>query len=168
MHWNFFFTLGLLPLCGAIAERFRERLTFRSMALLVTFAHQALLVFTPLQAYTLNAQRTNVLAANKEGVVSFAGYLAIYLLGFDTGVYTLPINPDFAYRKVAKGKDQEAYAIKPKVGKLMNLLFSYASVWSAALAVIIFLLPDSFKVSRRLVGWHTFRSFLGQEADYSG
>lgn len=168
MHWNFFFTLGLLPLCGAIAERFWERLTFRSMALLVTFAHQALLVFTPLQAYTLNAQRTNVLAANKEGVVSFAGYLAIYLLGFDTGVYTLPINPDFAYRKVAKGKDQEAHAIKPKVGKLMNLLFSYASVWSAALAVIIFLLPDSFKVSRRLVGWHTFRSFLGQEADYSG
>ena len=129
------------------------------MALLVTFAHQALLVFTPLQAYTLDARRPNILAANKEGIVSFAGYLAIYLLGFDTGVYTLPINPDFAYRKMTKGKDLEEHAVKPKVGKLMNLLFSYAFVWSAALAVTAFLLPDSFMVSRRLVGWRAYRSF---------
>lgn len=43
------------------------------MALVVTAMHQLLLVTTPLQDYTLNDERPNMLAQNKEGLVSFTG-----------------------------------------------------------------------------------------------
>jgi phosphatidylinositol glycan class W len=101
---------------------------------------------TPLQAYTLNDKRPNILAQNKEGLVSFIGYLAIYLLGADTGLYTLPPDPYFAYRPLKK-----ASSLKPKLGKLMNVLFSYAIVWWALFGIVHMYFPESFAVSRRLV-----------------
>lgn len=73
VHWNFFFTLALLPIFGAIGERWSSRIGFKYMALLVTVLHQLCLVATPMQDYTLNDDRPNLLAQNKEGLVSFTG-----------------------------------------------------------------------------------------------
>ena len=79
--------------------------------------HQLLLSYTSLQTWTLNAERTNLVSQNKEGLVSFpgpspsllfsllpplltslprtAGYLAIHLLGLASGLYILPPDPYF-------------------------------------------------------------------------
>lgn len=73
VHWNFFFTLALLPIFGALAERLSGRISFKYMALVVTALHQILLGATSLQAYTFNGHRPNLVAQNKEGLVSFAG-----------------------------------------------------------------------------------------------
>ena len=73
VHWNFFFTLALLPVFGAVAERWTDKISFKYMALIVTAIHQVLLTATPLQEYTLNDRRPNLLAQNKEGLVSFVG-----------------------------------------------------------------------------------------------
>lgn len=169
VHWNFFFTLTLLPIPGALAERWSHKLSFRNMALIITAIHQLLLVVTPLQDYTLNDKRPNLLAMNKEGLVSFtgascllytnafpcvpmtrrsgsAGYLAIYLLGYDTGLYVLPPDPYYIHRK-----DKQEGLQKSKDGKRLNVLFSYSVIWWLAFGVIHLYLPQHYEVSRRLV-----------------
>lgn len=73
VHWNFFFTLALLPIFGAVGEHFAAKVSFKYIALAVTAIHQLVLVSTPLQGYTLNNLRPNLMAQNKEGLVSFAG-----------------------------------------------------------------------------------------------
>ncbi|KAK9894640.1 GWT1-domain-containing protein [Cystobasidium minutum MCA 4210] len=145
VHWNFFFTLSLLPIFGGIAERWSRKISFKYMALIVTAAHQLLLVATPLQQYTLNDRRPNLLAQNKEGLVSFAGYLAIYLLGYDTGLYVLPPDPYYIHRR-----DKHDIHEKPNLGKLLNVLFSYSVIWWGMFGVIHLVLPAQFQVSRRL------------------
>lgn len=166
VHWNFFFTLALLPVFGALAERWSDIISFKYMALFVTTLHQLLLISTPLQTYTLNGQRPNLFAQNKEGLVSFAGecsrrlysqssdltdqtysgYLAIYLLGYDTGLYVLPPDPYFIRRR-----DKHDLHENPNLGKLMNVLFSYAVLWWGLFGMIHLLMPEQYKVSRRLV-----------------
>ena len=148
IHWNFFFTLGLLPLCGVLAERLWSKLSFQYMAHIVTILHQVLLLATPLQAFVLHGHRSNLLAMNKEGLASFPGYLAIYLLGFDTGVYVLPPDPYFAYRKPEKKA-----LLETKIGKLLGVLFSYAAVWWTVFGGLHFFAPRSMTVSRRVVNF---------------
>lgn len=43
-----------------------------------------------LAAWIITAPRVNVISQNKEGILSFIGYLAIFLLGRATGYYLLP------------------------------------------------------------------------------
>ncbi|RMD42252.1 hypothetical protein DV735_g2870, partial [Chaetothyriales sp. CBS 134920] len=80
VHWNFFFTLGLLPPFVELAD-----------ALLV-------LDKTGLLAYILISPRgpdSDLLAKNREGVFSFIGYLAIFLSGRGTGSVVHPrLQPD--------------------------------------------------------------------------
>ncbi|GAA5990615.1 hypothetical protein JCM10908_003156 [Rhodotorula pacifica] len=114
VHWNFFFTLALLPVLGAGIERYffarataieldpaadegprATRLDMHAVGLGVGVAHQILLSLTTLQRWALTAERTSLLSQNKEGLVSLPGYLSIYLLGLATGLYTLPPSPTF-------------------------------------------------------------------------
>lgn len=95
MHWNFFFTMGLLPVFGAAFERLSPKVDFHAMALTVTSGalhmrssdtvcgqnadtyflavHQILLSRTSLQDWTLGAARTTLVSQNKEGLVSLPG-----------------------------------------------------------------------------------------------
>ncbi|CAD6573310.1 MAG: Glucosaminyl phosphatidylinositol (GlcN-PI) nositol acylation protein [Cyphobasidiales sp. Tagirdzhanova-0007] len=97
------------------------------------------------QTFTIADHRPNLLAQNKEGLVSFAGYLAIYLFGLDTGLYSLPPDPYFAYRSA-----NTKTALKPKTGKLMSVIFSYATVWWTVFGVIHLYMPGEWAVSRRV------------------
>jgi phosphatidylinositol glycan class W len=93
VHWNFFFTLALLPPFVALFQTFFAMIpSYTVLALLLGSAYQASLEFTPLKAYILTAQRTDLLSKNREGIFSFIGYLAIYLAGQATGLYILPRN----------------------------------------------------------------------------
>ncbi|BGP53548.1 hypothetical protein JCM8202_001502 [Rhodotorula sphaerocarpa] len=109
VHWNFFFTLALLPVLGAGLERVffaraiaiedgetrPVKLNMHAIGLGVAVGHQVLLSLTPLQRWALTAERTSLLSQNKEGLVSLPGYLAVYLLGLATGLYTFPPSPTF-------------------------------------------------------------------------
>lgn len=53
-----------------------------------------------MQNWVLHAPRLTVLSANKEGIISLPGYIALFLLGIDTGLYILPSHPFWAYRSV--------------------------------------------------------------------
>ncbi|GAA5887864.1 hypothetical protein JCM16303_007363 [Sporobolomyces ruberrimus] len=141
VHWNFFFTMALIPVFGTALERLANRFDMHWIGLIVTVVHQALLSATSLQEWTLEADRSNVISQNKEGIVSFPGYLAIHLLGVASGLYILPPDPYFFSVRsrqvpenvpkevIRKIEEKRSKVWKEKPGKLANLLGSYAVVW---------------------------------------
>lgn len=92
VHWNFFMTLGLLPPLMALLQPFARlvRLPMLVLGLLVAFAHEIVLKNTGLMEWALSAPRTDILSTNKEGVTSFWGFLAIFMIGQSVGYYVLP------------------------------------------------------------------------------
>lgn len=142
VHWNFFFTLGLLPpFTAAFQSALAIVPSYAALSVLLGVTYQVLLESTSLKAYVLTAPRTNLLAANREGVFSFLGYLAIFLAGQDTGMYILPrhINP-------RSGADPATQ----RTTLLMTM-----GVWSAVWSGLYFLNTsrtwgDGLSVSRRL------------------
>ncbi len=120
VHWNFFFTLGLLPpFVAAFQEALRFVPSYAALALLVGGLYQVLLENTELTAYILTAPRTDLISMNREGIFSFIGYLAIFLAGQDLGMFVIPrnINP----RSNAKAGTQRNTL-------LMTMAF-WAAVW---------------------------------------
>eukprot|EP00754_Rhynchopus_humris_P038840 Rhum_TRINITY_DN21449_c0_g1::Rhum_TRINITY_DN21449_c0_g1_i1::g.174072::m.174072/K05283/PIGW; phosphatidylinositol glycan, class W len=78
VHWNFFFTLALLPV---VYYPFRRVPPVASL-LLVLGAHQAWLLRGGGTAYVLSdAPRVGYLEMNKEGVASLPGYTALFVAG---------------------------------------------------------------------------------------
>lgn len=97
VHWNFFFTLGFLPPLLALLQSvptagLNPTWIYTLLSLSVGLSYQIVLESTPLQSFVLIGDRTayGLLSANKEGISSFAGYLAIFLAGIATGTYVLP------------------------------------------------------------------------------
>jgi phosphatidylinositol glycan class W len=89
----------------------------------------------------------------------FAGYLAIFFFGIDTGLYVLPPDPYFAFRDWTKGGKTP---FKPKLGKLATVLASYTALWWSAYAVSHY---TGLEVSRRLVRLGKPGSALADDLD---
>mgnify|MGYP003816181013 CR=1 FL=1 len=93
VHWNFFFTLGLLPPFVALLQSALKYVpSYAGLAVLLGVLYQVVLESTGLKAYILISSRTNLLSMNREGIFSFWGYLAIFLAGQDVGMLVLPRN----------------------------------------------------------------------------
>ena len=96
VHWNFFFTLGLLPpfvaLLQSLAVGKNLVLIYTGLSLLVALSYQTVLHSTELEEFILVGDRHTygLIGLNKEGISSFVGYLSIYLAGMGTGSYILP------------------------------------------------------------------------------
>lgn len=116
VHWNFFLTLAVLPLLKTVVEGAR-RLTggrWSTWGFIIATTHQILLTWTDLQRWVLgDTPRTaGLVSANREGISSLPGYLAILLLSIDLGMYILPEHDPYrAFRKAkitGRDSDQEA------------------------------------------------------------
>ncbi|PWN51397.1 GWT1-domain-containing protein [Violaceomyces palustris] len=124
VHWNFFITLGLLPLLGTLCRPFSRLARYSVIGLLVSCCHQVVLASTRLEGWAIHdGERHGIAEQNKEGLVSMPGYLAIFLLGLDLGHYVLPQDPYLAYRKPSLSRR------KAKTGKLAMILASYSVIW---------------------------------------
>ncbi|EGG03834.1 uncharacterized protein MELLADRAFT_89891 [Melampsora larici-populina 98AG31] len=122
VHWNFFFTLAILPMVGVAAHRLMaiSRLGFASLGLLLGIFHQLMLSYAGVENYVLSdAPRHGLISANREGISSLAGYGVIYLLGLDSGCYVLPPHPDY----LKKGRTET------RAGKRATVLASWGIVW---------------------------------------
>ena len=93
VHWNFFFTLALLPPFTAFFQPLPNLLRCYVLPNLIVTIYQQLLDHTRLKAYILTAPRTDLLSQNREGIFSFWGYLSIYLAGQAVGLDVLPRGP---------------------------------------------------------------------------
>ncbi|KAI9759305.1 MAG: Glucosaminyl phosphatidylinositol (GlcN-PI) nositol acylation protein [Chaenotheca gracillima] len=99
VHWNFFFTLGFLPPFAAVLHSVSSLIpSYALLSLLVGGGYQCVLSFHPtLQPYILLAPRnTGLFSQNREGILSFFGYLSIFLGGLSTGLYVLPSSQTIA------------------------------------------------------------------------
>ncbi|CAE6400141.1 unnamed protein product [Rhizoctonia solani] len=110
VHWNFFITLALLPPLSILFHPLIVYLPLSLLGLFLTLAHQVVLANTSLQDWALGNNRTNLFDQNKEGIVSFIGYLSIHLLGMAIGTLILPPSPSHFRRAVSEiaSKDNSA------------------------------------------------------------
>ena len=91
VHWNFFFTLGLLPPFMALCQSvFKYIPSYAGLAIIIGAIYQTALETTDLKTLILAAPRTNLFLKNREGIFSFFGYLAIFLAGESAGMFLLP------------------------------------------------------------------------------
>ncbi|EJD01801.1 GWT1-domain-containing protein [Fomitiporia mediterranea MF3/22] len=170
-HWNFFFTMALLPVLEVLLHPVIILLPISLLGFLVALSHQLTLSLTPLQNFALHASRTNLISGNKEGLVSLTGYLAIHLLGLSVGTLLLPPSPsEFRQQqhklrlqlrgstspvspsKASQRKDETKERTKTwkrQDDKTVLELFSYALLWWTVLGVC-YLTDIGGGVSRRL------------------
>lgn len=144
VHWNFFFTLALLPPFGILTEKLSslKPWTIAIFALLIGSVYEVVLETTNLKAYILTAPRIDLLSKNREGVFSFVGYLAIFLAGQAIGLQVIP-------RHSRSGS--ASLSLPAERARLLMHLLLWSALWSLAFTV-----STSYKyglglqVSRRL------------------
>ncbi|KAI6783333.1 GPI-anchored wall transfer protein-like protein [Emericellopsis cladophorae] len=143
VHWNFFFTLGLLPPFVAAAQAALAYVpSYAALALVTVGMYQMALETTGLKAYILTAPRVDLISQNREGIFGFLGYLAIFLAGQDLGMFVIPrkLNPR---SNAAPGAERNT---------LLLTMGVWASIWCG-----LYALSTSYSyglglvVSRRLV-----------------
>lgn len=98
VHWNFFFTLGLLPILFAISQPvLRYTPSYGLLAFILAICYE-LLLFLPqgMKAYIILSERKpgDWMSQNREGVFSLFGYFCIFLAGIGIGHGILPRDPD--------------------------------------------------------------------------
>ncbi|KAL8947643.1 MAG: hypothetical protein Q9222_006100 [Ikaeria aurantiellina] len=142
VHWNFFFTLALLPPFAALVQTLPQWMSsVHVIALLTSCVYQAALELTSLTGYVLTAPRHDLFSQNREGLVSFFGYFSIFLVGQAIGLDILPRNTSLSSELIS-GRQSER--------RLLTRLL----LWATWFSVLLFLATSynalGFRVSRRL------------------
>lgn len=91
VHWNFFMTLGLLPIVLAVLDPLFRAVPRCGVALLVAVCYEFALSYLGLSTFVLDESNRawNIVTLNKEGVCSFFGYLSIFIFGQSFGLFVL-------------------------------------------------------------------------------
>ena len=143
VHWNFFFTLALLPPFVALLQCLSAVIPHAGfVSFLVSGLYQTFLELTNLKTYILTAPRTDLLSQNREGVFSFWGYLAIFLAGQALGF-------DVLRRNSGGIPVTESYSQQRK--RLLIRLTGWSIVWSSLFYLMTsYKIGFAYQVSRRL------------------
>ena len=143
VHWNFFFTLAFLPPFVALLQSVSAVVPYTGLvSISISSLYQTLLEFTRLKAFMLTAPRTDLFSQNREGVLSFWGYLAIFLAGQALGLDVLPRNPS--------PKSTSESGLQQRKRLLIRLM-SWSALWTVLFySVTSYNKGFAFQVSRRL------------------
>ncbi|WWC91613.1 uncharacterized protein L201_006559 [Kwoniella dendrophila CBS 6074] len=156
LHWNFFFTIGLLPIFGCLIKPLRKWIRWSVLGLIITLTHQLILSKFGLQSYLLSDSRNGLIGLNKEGISSLPGYISIYLLGISIGEHIsklsdpVPIPTDKGMISINESKENhiKRHYEKRRIELILEL-FSYTFTYWIGLLVILYLDLGSGGVSRR-------------------
>ncbi|KAJ7825372.1 GWT1-domain-containing protein, partial [Mycena olivaceomarginata] len=142
VHWNFFISLALLPVLQTLLHPLLRVAPASLLGVGVGILQQLFLSVFGLKEYVRSAPRLNLISANKEGIVSLAGYLSIHLLGLSIGTLILPPSPNF-FRRLLTGRSTPAeLGASRQNDKGAIELASYAIVWWALFGVASLLRVD--------------------------
>ncbi|KAL8735501.1 MAG: hypothetical protein Q9181_002773 [Wetmoreana brouardii] len=144
VHWNFFFTLAVLPPAASLIQVLPHWLSsIHLIALLTTCSFQAILDLTSLKAYILIAPRVDLLSQNREGVFSLFGYLSMFLIGQAVGLDILP-----------RSRSTSSLALFGAKAKIKLQPLTRLCLWAAWFSMLLFLATSymvwGLQVSRRL------------------
>ncbi|XP_070839111.1 phosphatidylinositol-glycan biosynthesis class W protein [Chaetodon trifascialis] len=91
VHWNFFFTLAVVRVMASIILTVLPASQSWVFALLISGFYQYILETSRLKTFMIhnNDREKDFLHANKEGIISVVGYVAIYMAGVQVGVYVM-------------------------------------------------------------------------------
>ncbi|EIW79576.1 GWT1-domain-containing protein [Coniophora puteana RWD-64-598 SS2] len=151
VHWNFFITMALLPFLEILLHYPVIHVPVAVLGLLLAVGQEYFLSAMELSDYVLDAPRTNIIAANKEGLASLLGYLAIHIMGLSLGTVILPPQPSY-FRKqqealVHDSKRPVVDLSAPRQNsKTITELVAYSAIWWALLAIVTL----GLDVSRRM------------------
>ncbi|KAF8912517.1 GWT1-domain-containing protein [Mucidula mucida] len=158
-HWNFFITMALLPLLEVFLHPIMLRVPLSLLAVLVALTQQMNLSVFGSQRFALTAERVSLFSANKEGIISLPGYLAIHTFGLSTGTLILPPSPSYFRRFQRRFSEtgsfglgeQRSYTRRKNTNAAMEL-FSYTVLWWTCMGLVRGLKIDGKEgVSRRVV-----------------
>ncbi|KAK0449720.1 GWT1-domain-containing protein [Desarmillaria tabescens] len=162
-HWNFFITMALLPVMEIFLHPIILRVPISMLGILIALCQQLGLSVFGLQEVVLFAPRVGILSANKEGIVSLLGYLAVHLLGLSIGTMILPPSPSYFRRfqrqfnkngELTLGggeKYKHSYASRQN-DKTATELWAYSMLWWVFMGLTRLLKIDGKEgVSRRVV-----------------
>ncbi|NXP18456.1 PIGW protein, partial [Scytalopus superciliaris] len=96
VHWNFFFTLAFVRLAASLLLALFPKNKSWILALTVAVLYQLILNTTSLKTFLLHGSsgrdsRVGFLDANREGLLSLFGYLAIYLASVQVGLWLVKV-----------------------------------------------------------------------------
>lgn len=90
LHWNFFFTLAIVRVVASVLLTIIPINSSWLVALLISGVYQVVLETTDLKSFIVQSgERNNFLQANREGIFSVVGYIAIYMAGVQVGLYLI-------------------------------------------------------------------------------
>uniref|UniRef100_A0A8C3PKF1 Phosphatidylinositol-glycan biosynthesis class W protein n=1 Tax=Calidris pygmaea TaxID=425635 RepID=A0A8C3PKF1_9CHAR len=94
VHWNFFFTLAFVRLAASLLLAIFPKNRSWIIAINLAVFYQLVLNTTSLKTFILHGSdgrdtRVGFLNANREGLLSLLGYLAIYMASVQVGLYLL-------------------------------------------------------------------------------
>ncbi|XP_029304127.1 phosphatidylinositol-glycan biosynthesis class W protein [Cottoperca gobio] len=91
VHWNFFFTLAIVRVVASVLLAVLPANKSWLIALLISGFYQFTLETSGLKAFIIhnNDREKDYLHANKEGIFSVVGYVAIYMAGVQVGLYVM-------------------------------------------------------------------------------
>ncbi|XP_043857078.1 phosphatidylinositol-glycan biosynthesis class W protein [Dromiciops gliroides] len=98
VHWNFFFTLAVVKVVASLLLILFPLNKSWIVAVIIAILYQISLDFAQLKMIILHGfdhkgTRIGFLNANREGIISIFGYVAIYMAGVQTGLYVLRVKP---------------------------------------------------------------------------
>ncbi|XP_030009906.1 phosphatidylinositol-glycan biosynthesis class W protein-like [Sphaeramia orbicularis] len=132
VHWNFFFTLAVVRVVSSVLLAVLPLNQSVVFALLIGGIYQFILETTGLKEFILHNGNREVdfIHANKEGLFSVVGYVALYLVGVQVGLYVM----------------QRRSSVQQWIQTLLNLLFGSFVLYAVLCIFQTFVEP----VSRRL------------------
>lgn len=87
-HWNFFITLAFTRIISSLLLTFVPLKFSFVYGVLILIIHEMLLEFGGLAQYVFgDAKRDNLFSANREGIISTLGFVALYFLSVAVGIW---------------------------------------------------------------------------------
>ncbi|XP_076254811.1 uncharacterized protein LOC143192901 [Rhynchophorus ferrugineus] len=102
VHWNFFITLAVTKICTAYILSIFDIDNILVNTIVLNFFYEVLLQMSLKNWIFSKAKRTNIISANKEGIVSSIGYICLYL-------YSLYFSYKLNKIKNSKSKNSNIY-----------------------------------------------------------
>ncbi|PVU90395.1 hypothetical protein BB561_004898 [Smittium simulii] len=150
VHWNFFFTLGILPIAISLVYYVFPR--YSLFTCICAFLYQIVLVYGGLENYIMSAERTHFISANREGIFSLFGYLFLYFCG-------LRLGQEIFVDQLSEA-DRESYCNRINETNMSQTKISNNKSYQRTFCLRVFLLFMAFFmlfVATQLIGWRVSR-----------